>query len=55
MSNEIRFSSQYVAAAGISRGRALVCSPVAGSWSAKTMFVTDHKNLAPRRSRVTLQ
>jgi hypothetical protein len=55
MSNEIRFSRQYVAAAGISRGHALLCLPAAGSWSAKTMFVTDHKNVPPRRSRVTLQ
>ncbi len=55
MSNEIRCSSRYVAAAGLSRGLAILCAPAAGSWSAKTMFVTDHKNVPPRRSRVTLQ
>jgi len=46
MSNEIRFSSRYVAAAGISRGRAILCSPAAGSWSAKTMFVTEPQERA---------
>ncbi len=55
MSNEIRFSRQYLAAAGISRGQALRCPSAGGSWSVTTMFVTDHKNVPPRRSRVTLQ
>ncbi|MCU1459330.1 MAG: hypothetical protein JWL73_3422 [Actinomycetia bacterium] len=55
MSSEIRFSQLYVADAGLSRGLEILCSPAAGSWSVKTMFVTDHKNVPPRRSRVTLQ